>query len=62
MRIKYLKDAAGIKKGTERELRDSLAKPLIAKGIIEAVKEAKTEALETKEEKKATKRKTKSKK
>ena len=66
MKIKYLKESAGVKAGTERELPEGLAKQLISMGIIEEVigKSYKEEApvLETKEEKSISNRKTKSKK
>ncbi len=66
MKVRYIKDAAGISSGFERELPDVLAKQLIAKGILEEIKSApKKEAapvLETKEEKQVSKRNKKSRK
>ena len=63
MKVKYLKLAAGVEAGAERELPVSLANALIEKGVAEEVKSApKKEAkpeLETKEEKTVSKRKTK---
>ena len=66
MKIKYIKDAAGIKSGFERDLPDGLAKQLINMGVVEevkavVVKEASPE-LDTKEDKSLSKRKTKNKK
>lgn len=66
MKVKYLKLAAGVEVGTEKDLPIGLANALIEKGIAEEVKSApKKESapkLETKEEKTVSKRRTKSKK
>jgi hypothetical protein len=66
MKVKYLKLAAGVEAGTEKDLPIGLANQLIAMGIAEEVKSApKKEAkpeMETKEEKTVSKRRTKAKK
>lgn len=72
MKVKYLKEAAGVKAGTERDLPEALAKALVSKGVVEEVKAAKQEPkiekkevkveLETKENKYVSKRKTKNRK
>jgi hypothetical protein len=66
MKVRYIKDAAGVSEGFEKELPNGLAEQLISKGIVEEVKSApKKQAdpeMETKEEKQVSKRRTKSKK
>ena len=63
MKVKYLKLAAGVEAGVEKDLPLGLAKALIDKGIAEEVKavdkkEVKVE-LNTKENKEVSSRKTK---
>lgn len=66
MLVKYLRDAAGVPVGTEKNIREEIAKQLIAMGVAEEIKSAPAKEikveLETKEEKNISKRKTKSKK
>jgi hypothetical protein len=69
MKVKYIKEAAGISVGTETNLPENLAKALIDRGIVEELKVVKkavvkeeSAELETKEDKIVSKRKTKSKK
>lgn len=72
MKVRYLKLAAGVAEGTERELPDVLAKRMIDMGVVEEVvsrknveaTEEKEESIEfdTKEEKQISKRRTKNRK
>lgn len=70
MKVRFLKDAAGVKAGFENDIPENVAQVLLAKGVVEEVKaskkvESKKEEapeMETKEEKTVSKRRTKSKK